>query len=241
MFWKLLLRSLLAAALLVWPVAAGARTFQVLAFGDSITQGGKITADGTRYGILTPPNGARTTDGYEPELEYDFATQTTHSAYVYNWGWGGEDTVAGVNRIDTVLDSREGDFILIMEGTNDLVHSISSTTTQTNLRIMIDKSRAKRTAPVIATIPPNTSTQYNGDLVSTHYNPAIRSLALEKGIPLADQYAALNSRWADYTSGDGIHLNDLGEKVMAQTWLNTLMGAGKLDPVLTPILQLLLE
>ncbi|MGB5985972.1 MAG: SGNH/GDSL hydrolase family protein [Desulfobacterales bacterium] len=219
---------------------AVAEILHILAFGDSITQGGKITADGVRYGILAPPNGARTSGGYEPELELDFATQTRHTAYVYNWGYGGERTDQGVNRIDTVLDSREADFILIMEGSNDLYSSVSSMTTRANLRIMIEKSRAKFIAPMVATLPPNTA-RSDGNLIPTSYNPAIESLAAEKGIALADQYDALSGNWAAYNSGDGVHLSDAGEEVVAQTWLDTLMQYGKLDPVMTPILQLLLE
>jgi lysophospholipase L1-like esterase len=220
-----------------------AYTFHIMAFGDSITQGFKRTADGIRYGILNPPNGARTSDGYEPELENDFAAQTPHTAYVYNWGYGGERTYQGVNRIDTVLDSREADFILIMEGANDLYSGLSASATKTNLSIMIDKSLAKQTVPIIATVTPNTApNQPDGYIIPASYNPAIKSLASEKGVVLADQYAALVGNWSGYNSGDGLHLNDSGEWVMAQTWFNAIMDHGLPRPfTVAPMLKLMLN
>ena len=186
-------------------------------------RGKKRDSDGVIYGIISPQNGARTSDGYEPELENDFATQTNHTAYVYNWGYGGERTDQGVNRIDSVLDSREADFILIMEGANDLGAGVSASTTKANLRIMIEKSQGKDTEPIIATVTPNTA-RSDGYIIPNNYNPAIRSLALEKDIALADQYTALVGNWSGYNSGDGLHLNDVGERVMAQEWFDAILN-----------------
>ena len=222
---------------------ASAYTFLILAFGDSITQGYKRTSDGTIYGITSPPNGARTSDGYEPELENDFATQSNHTAYVYNWGYGGERTYQGVNRIDSVLTSRDADFILIMEGANDLYAGVSASATKANLGIMIDKSLARQTEPIIATVTPNTApNQPEGYKIPTEYNPAIKYLASEKGITMADQYAALVGNWSSYNSGDGLHLNDSGERVMAQRWYNAILDHGLPRPfAIAPIINLLLN
>ncbi len=219
--------SLAPAALLMALCCAGiasAQVFEILAFGDSITQGKKRDGDGVISGIIDPPNGARTLDGYEPELENDFATQTDHTAYVYNWGFGGERTYQGVNRIDSVLDSRQADIILIMEGANDLASGVSASTTKANLRIMIQKSKAKDTKPILATVTPNTN-RSDGHIIPNNYNPAIKALASEEGIVLADQYAALVGNWSAYNSGDGLHLNDDGERVMAQVWLDSISDA----------------
>lgn len=219
--------SLFTWALLVAFFFAGnasAKTFSILAFGDSITQGKKIDSDGVIYGIILIPNGARTNDGYEPELENDFATQTNHTAYVYNWGFAGEQTYEGVNRIDSVLDSRAADFILIMEGANDLYNGVSAKTTKANLQFMIEKSQAKNTEPIIATVTPNTD-RSDGFIIPNNYNPDIKSLALEKDIALADQYTALVGNWSGYNSGDGLHLNDAGEQVMAQAWFDAILNS----------------
>ena len=219
---------------------ASAYTFDILAFGDSITQGKKRDSDGVIYGITLRPNGARTIDGYEPELENDFATQTNHRAYVYNWGYAGESTHQGVNRIDSVLDSREADFILIMEGANDLYAGVSASTTKANLRIMIEKSQGKNTEPIIATVTPNTR-RSDGYIIPNNYNPEIKSLASEKDIALADQYTALVGNWSGYNSGDGLHLNDDGERVMAQAWFDAILIPISIDTPLPPANLRILE
>lgn len=220
--------SFLAGALLMALCFAGiasAQLIKILAFGDSITQGLKRDSDGNESGIIQPLYGARTSDGYEPELENYFATQTNHTVYVYNWGHRGEPTHEGVNRIDSVLDSRAADLILIMEGANDLYDGVSAETTKANLQFMIEKSQAKNTEPIIATVTPNTD-RSDGYIIPNNYNPKIKSLALEKGIALADQYTALVGNWSGYNSGDGLHLNDQGERVMAQAWFDAILNSG---------------
>lgn len=224
--------SFFAGALLMAFCFAGiasAQTFKILAFGDSITQGLKRNSDGDIYGIISKPDGARTSDGYEPELEHDFATQTNLTAYVYNWGSAGERTFEGVNRIDSVLNSREADFILIMEGANDLYSGVPAKTTNANLQFMIEKSQGKNTEPIIATVTPNT-VRSDGNIIPNEYNPNIKSLALGKGIALADQYMALVGNWSGYNSGDGLHLNDAGERVMAQAWFDAILRRLPLPP-----------
>jgi lysophospholipase L1-like esterase len=154
-------------------------------------------------------------------------------------GYGGGRTYEGVNRIDSVLDSRDADFILIMEGANDPGWGVSASTTRANLQIMIEKSIEKSIEPIIATITPNTAAA-NGYIIPNDYNPAIKLLALEKGIGLADQYAALVGNWANYHSGDEQHLNDTGEQVMAQTWFDAFLNSRSPNSI-APILHLLLE
>jgi lysophospholipase L1-like esterase len=107
---------------------------------------------------------------------------------------------------------------------------------------MIDKSVAHQTEPIIATVTPNTA-RSDGYIIPNYYNPAIRSLASDKGVALADQYAAMASNWTSYNSGDGLHISDAGERVMAQTWLN-VMDLSRINstiPNIAPIIKYLLE
>ena len=136
-------------------VQAKAAHYEILAFGDSITQGVKIDSDGNKTGILSPPAGVRTSDGYEPELEL-LAQTTPDTVYVYNWGYGGERTNVGLDRIDSALASRRAQYILIMEGTNDILAGISTATTIFNLSQMIVKSRNALVEPILATVTPCT-------------------------------------------------------------------------------------
>ena len=211
-----------------------ADTFSILAFGDSLTQGYPEVPD--------PVYGARI-GGYEPPLESKFTQNTKHTAFVYNWGVGGELTSGGVGRIDSILRSRTAQFILIMEGTNDSNHAVSTETVKSNLGFMIDKARARGVEPILATIPPK-STPYVNNVGP--YNTAIMQLASEKDVRLTDQYTALlNPDDVDlddaYGSGDGLHLNSAGYDKMADTWLATLRTSPLVGFNIAPILQLLLN
>jgi len=136
---------------------------------------------------------------------------------------GGETTPEGVNRITTVLKSRSANFILIMEGTNDVRNGISSSTTRTNIGIMIDKSLSWSVIPIMATIPPNSEPAHPvfEDRIAYDYNPKLLSLAQEKEVRLADQYNALRPEWP-ILNKDNIHPNLEGYKRVAQTWFGAI-------------------
>lgn len=142
---------------------------------------------------------------------------------VKNFGKGGERTSGGVNRLDTVLNSScnpKVDYVLLLQGTNDLFHHTDPSVVRFNLGVMIDKVRAKGIEPILSTITPdwdNTSKEID------QTNEYIRSLASEKGVVLADQYDALAPYWYWYTHpegcyGDHLHPNPKGFYAMAVVW-----------------------
>ncbi len=218
--------------LLLLGVQAKAAHYDILAFGDSITQGVKIDSDGNKTGILSPPAGARTSDGYEPELEL-LAADIPDTVYVYNWGYGGERTNVGLDRIDSTLASRRAQYILIMEGTNDILAGISTATTVFNLSQMIVKSRKAFVEPILATVTPCTISEAwaadRNNIIANDLNVKIRQLAINKNVVLADQYNNLSpppngTGWETiYNSGDGLHLSDEGERRVAKTWFDSLL------------------
>lgn len=185
--------------------------YQILTIGDSITKGWPY--------VLENPWGDRT-GGYQPYLENYLSNDGLTSA-VYNWGVGGETTVGGVARINDVLDSRGSDFMLIMEGANDLYAGISSSTTQANIGVMIDRVKAKGVSPVVGTITPNTMTSGFDYWIRSSYNPKILSIAKAKNAMIADQYDALRPNWNDLNT-DGLHPNQAGYKLIAYTWFQVL-------------------
>ncbi len=183
---------------------APAATENVTTFGDSITAG---------YGA-TP---------YSIYLQH-LINSGTGNAIVVNRGLGGETTVGGVNRIDSVLAGTFPRFILIMEGANDVGSGVSSATTKFNLGIMIDKSRAAGSIPILATITPNTKDGQHLNIPS-EYNPAIQALAQEKNVRLVDAYAALVNDWNNLT-WDGLHPNDEGQRRLANLFFSALPYGG---------------
>ena len=143
-----------------------------------------------------------------------------------NAGKSGERTNDGVNRLEILLNIYSLDYVLLLEGTNDVINGVSYKTTLNNLDIMVDKCIAHNVTPIIATLPPmklGVSVSRGGyiDEIPRYYNPGIKSIASEKGIEVSDQYAALIGRWNKY-SDDGIHPNEAGYSVMAKTWFDTV-------------------
>ena len=164
-------------------------------------------------------------EGYPVELE-DLINEKLWPSQVRNAGKSGERTSDGVNRLEILLNIYSLDYVFLLEGTNDVINGVSYKTTLNNLGIMIDKCIAHNVTPIIATLPPmkiGVSVSRGGyiDEIPRYYNPGIKSIASEKGIEVSDQYAALIGRWNKY-SDDGIHPNEAGYSVMAQTWFDTV-------------------
>ena len=235
--------------------AAAVEVVDIIAFGDSITQGYKRDFDShcnpIEWGIMTWQNGTRQDRwGYEPKLEQLVSGSTRIEARVYNWGHGGEKTPDGVNRIKEVL-KHSGEYVLILEGANDVLNGISHPTTAFNLGRMAQAALDAGRKPVMATITPITGRCRVPDResqVENWYNPSIKSKAEELGVPLADQFYAMAYPkpiwWDENTSGDELHVSDKGDQRMAQEWLETLAAVDsrfRKPIVITPILELLLE
>ena len=193
---------------------AASSSTTIIGFGDSITQG---------YPYLQSPCNGCTNYGYIPYLKNLFDS-ISQSVTVRNYGYGGESTSNGVNRINSVLSNNSGaGYTLIMEGTNDYWYGISHQTTVTNLGIMIDKSRQYSIEPIVATITPDTQANGAGKNIPS-LNSLIRAKASQKGAQLADQYNACVGNWGDLASppGDYLHPNNSGYQVIAQTWFNKI-------------------
>ena len=212
----------------------------LLCHGDSITQGLKRDAFGNVSGVTSFQNGSKNFGAYLPLLNTKLDASIEPSS-LYNWGHGGDNSAVGLGRINTVLNSRSADYILIMFGANDLYQGISSSGTKANIKTMIDRSRAKGVDPIISTITPNTNGSFN-PAIRLDYNPKIFEAANEKNVPIADNYLALdgpNFQAVPYHSGDKLHLSNAGYQQMAQAWfdvIDQLEGSS----VIIPIIQMLL-
>jgi lysophospholipase L1-like esterase len=115
------------AVLVLLATAAEAQTFRYMAFGDSITAG-RLEFDPTGLG------------GYPGRLP-TLISCALPDCTVVNKGKDGEQTGAGVTRIEGILDTASWDVVLLMEGTNDIFQSVSNNTIKTNLALMDTKAR----------------------------------------------------------------------------------------------------
>jgi lysophospholipase L1-like esterase len=198
---KITLFALYTGFFLLLSLPAAVQADGVVCFGDSITAGSGGYA------------------GYPAHLP------NLVSYTVINQGSGGERTSGGVSRIGSSLANYAPQYIIIMEGANDILSGFSPATTKYNLGVMIDQSVAAGATPILSTITPNTKFSQFTSEVSVSYNPQIKALAGEKGVTLVDSYARVVDSWATLTS-DGLHTNDAGSISLAQGFAAVLSGGG---------------
>ncbi len=183
-------------------------------FGDSIT-----------YGMI---DGKETPElGYLPRLEALLQGVYGSSAKTVNKGRPGEITINALGRLDDVLAETRARYILIMEGTNDVVFiEVPMEETAFNLEQMILKCRRAGVYPILSTIIPRDDwrwgTKFYRDRVFA-LNALIRRLAENLNVPLVDMFAAFyqhSDAGGDYTTllSDGVHPNEEGYALMAASW-----------------------
>lgn len=103
----------------------------VLAFGDSLTYG----------------TGARPGEAY-PEV---LSTLIGHE--VVAAGEPGEQTAAGLERLDDILDMYEPKIMLLCLGGNDMLRKVNQEVIEANLRRMVDNARRRGVAVVLIGVP----------------------------------------------------------------------------------------
>lgn len=191
----------------------------IIAFGDSITEGCDVFSGDCGWGR----NGK---SGYEVELE-SLLQNNRRNYEIHNFGAGGETARDGLDRIEPVINeacNAGAEYILILEGTNDLLHGARGQDVKYYLGLMIDKSRKHGLVPLLATITPDPNPAHSYKDIPL-MNEYIRELASEKNVPLIDLYNWMNPLWDQYTPGcygDSLHPNETGFKVMGQLWFNRL-------------------
>lgn len=219
-------------------VEAGAEPVTIAAFGDSITRGFPYHSDNA--------NGIPNNGGYIPTLQSQLNAEDWE-ATVFNFGYPGErvsiGTIPGKHRIAVsdghpyaVLGSNP-DYVLVMEGTNDLaLNGIGGITDA--LHYVIDKIQEDEKIPLIGTLLPRFDEYSWLDVPGLNNN--IRQLAVDEEIELADLYYA-SSNWSSLMTSDGLHPDYSGYEVMAGEWFKALQRtAQEVPPVVTPMLYLLL-
>lgn len=169
--------------------------------------------------------------GYIPRLDA-ILDQNFGPSQVINEGVGGDTTVGGLSRIDRVISTHAARYILIMEGTNDVITGgLSMDTSVFNLSEMIRKCLEAGVFPVIATIIPRRDWLWDFPPVRERHLylvEKIRQIAAEFPVPLVDQY----SIFYDYPSSDGgllfllsndlLHPSEKGYEVMAEAWFGEI-------------------
>ncbi|CAK8713849.1 Lysophospholipase L1 [Candidatus Electrothrix aarhusensis] len=171
----------------------------IVCFGDSITAGYKATP-------------------YPTNLQNMYGSSA--GTQVVNAGKGGEDTYNGVSRLGGVLSTYAPNYVVIMEGANDVMIGISPETTVFNLNNMLEQTLAAGAKPILSTITPNIS---SSGYQPENYNPGIINLAQGGNTTLIDTYANVVSNWSNLNV-DGIHPNEAGSTTIAQGFYSQLVN-----------------
>ncbi len=189
-----------------------------IGFGDSIT-----------YGYIDRLPAPEL--GYPPRLDA-ILDQNFGPTEMINEGLGAEKTPQGLIRIDSVLASHAARYILIMEGTNDVINmSISMDTSVFNIREMARKSREAGTFPTLTTIIPRRDWAWPDPQVRSrqaYLNGQLRLLPAELLVSFID----MDLLFLDYPEADGgllsllsndlKHPSEKGYQFMAESWFEEI-------------------
>lgn len=188
-------------------------TQRVVAFGDSITAGWPYqTWNG---------DGCTNCGAYEPILQ-NYFNWTYQDKIVLNYGVPGELAGDGYNRIDRVMSVARPQYVLLMEGTNDLTFFVDPYTVAYTIYNMASRIYLWGAIPIVATITPDT--RGGADWKNVGFtNELIKYYAgIDPTICLSDQSAAILPYWNYGYNYDGLHPNWWGYYIMALTWFSDL-------------------
>ncbi len=211
---NIVLFSLLVLILTAIPLQSRA-TSTVVTFGDSITSGYPYqTSDG---------NGCVNCGGYQWFLQ-NYLNWSGYDMTVYNYGVRGEFTWDGLVRIDSVMAATAANYVLIMEGTNDLTFYVDPSTVAYYVYYLAWKVVMWGGIPILATITPDTRQGIGYDWKGIGIaNAWIKYFVAENSyICGSDQYTAIEPYWDIGYNYDGLHPNWYGYWMMGAMWFYDL-------------------
>ena len=148
-----------------------------------------------------------------PSVLQDRIDKAGYHFTVVNAGVSGDTTAGGVRRVDWALDGDVRVLVLAL-GANDGLRGLPIKEMKGNLVAIIKRAREKKAEVVLAGMeaPPNYGQEYAAD-----FRNAFRDIAREEHIVLIpfllDKVAGLS----DMNQGDGIHPNERGARIVADT------------------------
>ena len=182
----------------------GAAQVQVVALGDSLTQG---------YGL---PQG----EGFVPQLQ-NWLNEQGLDAEVLNAGVSGDTTAGGLSRIDWTL-TPDVDAVILALGGNDLLRGIPPATSRANLEAILQKISARNLPVLLVGLPApnNYGAAFKAEFDAIYPDLAAQyetSLVLDFLGPIAA--AAESNRQealSDLMQPDGIHPNAKGVALVVE-------------------------
>ncbi|MEM7540096.1 MAG: GDSL-type esterase/lipase family protein [Pseudomonadota bacterium] len=168
-----------------------------MAFGDSLTVGVGATSEDSYPSVLGELSG----------LE------------VIGSGVSGETTAGGLARFASVLENTNPDFLILLEGGNDILRNVERTQTKSNLAAMITLAQGKGIQILLIGVPEKK--------LFSKVAPLYKELAEEHNVVLVEKLLGNLLRQPKYKS-DPIHLNAAGYRVMAESIVEQMEEMGAL-------------
>jgi lysophospholipase L1-like esterase len=187
---------------------------KVVAYGDSITLGTGDNDD--------DPRGAPEFGGYPARLQQAFSQQAPN-VVVFNAGMGGEGAGAGSRRIPSVVAAERPDYVILLEGANNVNNDDGASGVPDAIDSMIDSVFAGGALPFVATLTPFCCDKQNRAGLARDVSAALRVLAQQRGTPLVDFHEAFAPGGSfDRGTGtiwdpEGLHPTPRGYDLMATT------------------------
>jgi lysophospholipase L1-like esterase len=140
---------------------------------------------------------------------------------VSNAGVGGEESSGGAARISGVLRSRKPGYILIFYGANDAIMQRDTDRTLNNIRSMVTKAKANKTAPLLATLLPMIGEHGIYNSAAERISAGIHQIGSAEGVTVVDVAGEFGDP-QNQLLPDGLHPNDLGNQTIALAFNDAL-------------------
>ncbi|MBD65532.1 MAG: arylesterase [Halobacteriovoraceae bacterium] len=160
------------------------------------------------------------TEGYGIEQKYSYPQLVEQklkkegvSVEVINGGVSGSTSASGLSRLKWFLKSKPTHVFLAL-GANDGLRGLKVSETQKNLAKIIEMAQEKKIKVILAgmKMPPNYGKEYTAD-----FKKIFPALAKKYDLPLVPLLIEKTAGRKEYNIQDGIHPNQKGHELIAQT------------------------
>jgi acyl-CoA thioesterase-1 len=148
-----------------------------------------------------------------PSLLQERVLERGYNYEVVNAGVSGDTSAGGVRRIDRALQG-DVDVVILELGANDGLRGLSPADLRRNLDAMVRTAKARGAKVLIAGMeaPPNLGEEYRSEFRSTFVE-----VANEHDVPVIPFFLQGVAGRFEYNQYDGIHPNEAGTKLVADT------------------------
>ncbi len=191
----------------------------ILCFGDSLTLG---TTSRVAPGFAT----LSMIEGYVPKLQHLLENELDEKPNMVNSSRGGGDTNEGLARLPNELRIHNPDLVLLWLGVVDINTNdkVRFTQLRENLVAMMRMIKRDGAKVVIGTYPPMDPEGYRALAPENvdRLNAIIRQEANAEQVPIAGHENAFGNDPAALLGSDGLHPNDNGYELIAETWFEVV-------------------